>query len=320
MGELTQYLDQMSDEKLDSLVREQELGQLNFGEQVALLRVIRKVGLAYDREPVDEVSDSSLSEAHRQFPQILDQMNQMASVNLTQGNAHSAREQIQGQLSAHCDWILSNLKPQIRAENVELGGLVEEARSLIATAQMASRETDAMLAKVRALAGEVGAGKLSTYYQTQANGHRATARWYLIGAAASAAVLVVLAIILLPSISVPQDTPDNRVWLDFTRQLVVRLFLLGVVSYAVAFCVRAYRANTHLRVANEQKRNALDTYGLFVESVSTDEARDVVTAALVQAVFTQTETGFLDKAAEKTIFESQGDILGALSRSRSTSA
>jgi hypothetical protein len=61
----------------------------------------------------------------------------------------------------------------------------------------------------------------------------------------------------------------------------------------------------HLKVLNEQKQNALDTYSLFVDATTSDAARDLVTGELVKSVFTPGETGYLDKSGDKTIIDSQ---------------
>jgi hypothetical protein len=70
----------------------------------------------------------------------------------------------------------------------------------------------------------------------------------------------------------------------------------------------------HLKVLNEQKKNALDTYSLFVDATTSDAARDLVTGELVKSVFTPGETGYLDKSGDKTIIDSQSPILALLGR------
>jgi hypothetical protein len=75
-------------------------------------------------------------------------------------------------------------------------------------------------------------------------------------------------------------------------------------SYALAFSIRTYRTNMHLKVTNEQKQNALDTYSVFSESISDPALRNVVPAELVSAVFASSGTGFLTEGDDRTSSES----------------
>jgi len=121
-----------------------------------------------------------------------------------------------------------------------------------------------------------------------------------------AAATVGLGIWLFSTLHVDLNARAGTEWAEFTRSLVVRLFFVGIATYALTFCVRGYRIGKHLQVVNEQKRNALDTYSLFTAAITSDTLRDVVTAELVKAVFASSDTGYLSETQDRTVVENQG--------------
>jgi hypothetical protein len=92
--------------------------------------------------------------------------------------------------------------------------------------------------------------------------------------------------------------------------LVPRLLVLGLAAYALTFFSRNYRTARHQQVVNEHKRNALDTYGLFVSTV-TETERDLITLELVKRVFENPDTGWVSSAGSETVIEAP-TVLGAL--------
>jgi hypothetical protein len=134
---------------------------------------------------------------------------------------------------------------------------------------------------------------------------------FLVGAAVSAAVVAILAIILFVTI---KDRPTSE-WVAYIRDLGVRIFVLGIGLYVINFMVKGYRANQHLLVVNEHKANALKTFRLFQDAASGEgTTRDLITAELVKAVFAPDETGFLDHAPDRTVVEGQSGLLALLAQ------
>lgn len=144
------------------------------------------------------------------------------------------------------------------------------------------------------------------YYNTQSEGHWGEAKNFLIASMVLAAATVGLGIWLFSTLHVDLNARAGTEWAEFTRSLVVRLFFVGIATYALTFCVRGYRIGKHLQVVNEQKRNALDTYSLFTAAITSDTLRDVVTAELVKAVFASSDTGYLSETQDRTVVENQG--------------
>ena len=312
MSQLQGILDQLTDERLESLVQKDKFGELNFGPAVETLRSLVRIGHAFDAQPAEELPTQVVSNAVTYYSQLADIANQIEKVAVSDPNLSNTRQNLIAQTENVRDAIATAIRPHIRASEISSERSSAELKRLLDGAADLQRQAREILAQAQQASGTVGAGQLSGYYEAEATNHGKTAKGWLTAAVVASLVLIFMAVVLLVTISVPKDGTGNHQWLEYARDLVTRLVVLSFLSYAVAFCVRGYRANTHLRIMNQQKRNALDTYRLFADSMRDDPARDVVTAAVVQTVFTPSETGYLEPVGEKTVLESQGNLLAAL--------
>jgi hypothetical protein len=305
VGYLAPHLKKLTDKQLKA-ARHDELEEMSLSETVDSIRVIRRLAQALDQTPEDELPDNARQRSHQLLEQLVGIVDQMVAFTLVAPNAHQTRQQLQAQVKNHYDTWRTELRPHIRAEVgalAQLRDLQEQDEALHQLRERAAAtaaEADALLEKVQRLAGEVGAGQLSKHYRDQADDYRATAKWFLIVSGGLAILLGVLSWILF------SDIETGGEWTEFAREALARLFFLGIVGYALTFAVRGYRANTHLRVVNQQKANALDTYILFQESATSEVGKEAITLELVRAVFSQSDSGFLDGGSDRTIIEEQG--------------
>jgi hypothetical protein len=323
------FTSRYSDEFLERLPRRTELGNLHFAEAAEKLRVIRDIAMAYDELPPTEQSSSLNSSVTSQMNQLGGFVDQIESFSVAGDNPAGTQASLTNQVDAIRDWFLQNIKPQVTAspsETQEARRLAVEASEAASAASQAAieRGTEAraaaeqiegLLDRLRQEAGEAGARNLSGYYKSQAETHEGSATWWLVAGAALLLMTVGLAVYLFATLRVDVKAAKTTTeWAEFLRSFVARLVVLGVLTYAVTFSFRTYRVNKHLQVANEEKRNALDTYGLFAAAATSEEARDVITAELVKAVFAPTETGYLNEPKDTTVIETQSALLGLLAK------
>ena len=63
---------------------------------------------------------------------------------------------------------------------------------------------------------------------------------------------------------------------------------------------------------NEHKSNALQTYSRFLEAVTSDSQRDIVTSELVRRVFENVETGYIAHPSDKTMVETTPTLISSM--------
>lgn len=315
---LEEAINKLDDSSISSLKREGELGDLHFGTVIDKLRAIRKIIEALREEPPDELPAGVVTGAAAQVASLDGLLERMRSFTLQEGQPGAERIQIEAEVEAIREWLATNVRPHLRSREVDVGALTAELNTAVKNATGSTKQIEELLAKVRRGAGEAGTGEVSAFHKSQAGKFNDQARTFLIGVGLSVVALGVIGIYVFLINPPPVDT-DAPGWEEFLRGMFVRLFFLGLATYALTFCARNYRIARHLQVANEQKAVALDTYPLLIEAIGGDrddpgvvDAQNIITAEAARSAFGVIDSGFLSEDRERTIIESQSGALAAL--------
>ena len=77
--------------------------------------------------------------------------------------------------------------------------------------------------------------------------------------------------------------------------LLVRLLIYAVLIFMISFAFRQFSIGRHLQTVNKHRQNGLDSFKLFVESISKDdkETRNNLRLQLAKAIYEQTSTGYI---------------------------
>lgn len=316
MRDLREHVKQMGDARLAEAERD-DLTSYHFAEAVRQLRVVRRLALAFSNEREDEMPQQIAQQVREVVRTAAELVDKMIGFQVEQPNAEQTHRQITQQVQTQYNTMVNNLRTNIRGnvESASAAARLDEtnakAETLLADIERTALKAEQLVNRGQTLNAEIAAGKLSSYYDTQAKNHRDASRNFLVAAGIAAVVVAVTAVILFATLDESKDAP----WSAYARDLGVRIFGLGLGLYIVSFLVRSYRANQHLLVVNEHKANALKTFLLF--QASADEGgttRDLITAELVKAVFAADETGFLDNAPDRTVVEGQSGLIAMLAQ------
>jgi hypothetical protein len=300
--DLSELLNELSEEQLAALERREDLGTLQFGPAIANLRLIRAWATAAAAQDPSLMFASLRNEIPAHLSRAVAFVQQIRDFDLTQiPNPSDVHRSIIAEVEGEKDWFAQAVSPYIRIGEVEVAALRSEAVDAVQATSAAAAEAQELLSRIRVAAGSAGAANVSTYYSGQASVHETQARRFLwvggVAVAATLATAMVFFVLAPPQAREPDD------WLVFMRETLARVFIIGVPAYVATFCLRNYRVNKHLQVVNEQKRTALDTYPLFTESVSDDATRALIAVELLRATVGITDTGYLGNQPDKTILE-----------------
>lgn len=265
--------------------------------------------VAISHEPSD-FSDQVLQRARTQVNELGVAANIMAAHNKQHVTGYQDLQQAEQRIAQALEYWRREARPHVKGGTSDWAARGAEAEALLAKAREAAAEHEQLLVKVRDLTSEAGTGELATHYTKQAEDHRNAARLAL------GAVILMAAAVVLVGWWLISHMPATEDWSVLVRNVLARAFVLGVLSFGVAFASRIYRTNTHLRAVYEQKANALRTFSLFSRSVDDEDARSMILAELVRAVFSSADTGVLDKGSDHTIVESAIPIATAFARQK----
>jgi hypothetical protein len=307
----TRIAEAMSDEALHRALRpDNPLLHSVLVEVEPSLIPLRRILLALDRQPEDELPDAVWQMFAQLVEGVTSTLGDSAAIADNNPNGATAAESVRNRILEHSRQA-REIRIHIVDSAVDLGTAAAEVEDLrtrtsdtLEAAGKALSEVADLSQKLETLSGAVGAGKLEKFFGEAATRYRYYAFRWLFASCILAAVFAFAAWLLFNGLTLTKDSP----WQEVARDFVIRASVLAAIGYVLALCVRSYRANTHLAVMAEQKRTALDTYLLFLESPANSE---VVTNELVRLVFSATESGFLDNRPERTIIEQAGALIPA---------
>ena len=319
--QLEQWTSRLTDDVIAAAAKAELAEEYNFVETMDRVRVIRRLAEAYDEAPPDERPDPQNNIAQQSLERVVAALEAIAALQFGGPEYHQQRSAYVNGINEESRTWRQEIRPHIRNDAdlteraIEAGHLADRAKQTFdeidtMRAQIVSLEEQAssLVEKIKDLSGELGAAQLASHYEKQAKDHREASNLFIAFTVLAAGALIGIGLWMFSSVP-KRSTTD---WSQLVPELTIRLFVLGVIGYAVSFCSKSYRANKHLQYSNEHRRNALKTYILFRESTSDPDVQNIITTELVKAVFSHEETGFLDKSGEKTIIEEQSNLLGLL--------
>ena len=305
-----ELLSKLDNNALTKLERS-DLGTLNFEEVIPYLQWIRRDIRAANSVDVRDVPPNKYQAIMQTLEQLSSNLNEISSWDpLAENNANQSRNELIGKIKTAHGFLMEHLRPYIRPDYTEL----EETRSAILRwrDELESVLSDARdsLSQIRVTAVEKGAATISSYYRDSADAHKNAAKGYLWAAGVLGAILifvVVLVFFWLPG-NLGKNGPSIG---ELVREVSGRVVILLILVAAVAFCARNYRINKHLEVLNRTRYNAIETAALYAAAV-TDDARNIVVAELVGAIFNPGDTGYINTDREQMIVENPGSIAGLM--------
>jgi len=268
--------------------------------------------VALNDEPADELPEDVKQGARQHLAEVANAADSVA--NLQFGSPQFAQEvaNVVYIFQSAGNWWRTTARPHLLAGAVELRSQASAARAEVDRAKGFADEIESMAEALKELTATAGTLELATHYGRQATSHRTAANRWIFAVAAFAVAVVVLGWVLFKNSGAAGAADD---WLEFAHGALVKAFVVGALSYGIAFSAKAYRTNAHLAAVYDQKAVALKTYPLFSASVDDGEARAVILAELVRSVFTAADTGVLDGGGgDHTIIESSLPLVTALTK------
>jgi len=299
---LDEVLGQVTPEFISGLRRSDALGSEDFSAAVESFLFVREVAAAASTTDSRYLRPEALQSMESFLVEIRDTTApEIEAFGWSDEGANTTRERITLRASEMRDYARDEVAPRIQYAEVDSAKAAADAAQI----ERSRQEADTILAKLRQVSGEAGASKLSGYYKTETERYAKQSVWLLWGIVGAVVLLGVLGYMFFFG---PWEIEDTRStsddWQELAKDLTVRVFFLGIGAWVLAFLARTYRVTRHLETVNSQKQAALDTYPLFIEAVSSEQGRDMVTAELARSVLQGADSGFITADRERTVVES----------------
>ena len=169
---------------------------------------------------------------------------------------------------------------------------MSQMRDALAEVQRMENEVRSLVRSTRKLATNVAAGEYAEIFLKTAQGYRREkARWLR-----ALAVLVPAALIGVTWWFGTAWVAPPEASVGATVQMVaVRLFVFGVLSYAIVWVGRCYRAAAHNEVVTQHRHDALASVQVVVKAAPDVEAQNAVLTQAATSIFFHRPSGFAHK-------------------------
>jgi hypothetical protein len=221
----------------------------------------------------------------------------------TGGDPNPRKQGIVNEVSALTNEIASHLQSLavlIRSvefdptqQTAELRKKEEQVAALLEQLNKSREEADVALQGIKDSSAVSGAKEFSKVFGGQAGIHKLeSVKWFWTSVAMFVLLLAYLGWLLFFAVSLTENASTAFV----IREGILRVLILGALSYALSQTVRNFNTNKHLQVVNEHRQNSLDTFELFVNAGSTEEVKSAVLMQATKSVFETGQTGHLTKS------------------------
>ena len=142
------------------------------------------------------------------------------------------------------------------------------------------------LEQIRGAAAEAGVSQHGTIFSDSADKHGKLKNKWMIVSIVIAIVTIVTAVVTMVF------RPSALNTIDLIGYLSGRLFLFGILSYALVWSGRMYRAQAHNEIVNRHRQNALQTFDTFTAASSDSGTKNAILTQATMCIFSHRPSGF----------------------------
>lgn len=187
------------------------------------------------------------------------------------------------------------LAPFVKGESLDTAKYENEIQAVLSQAHRAQTEVAGIkkgaedaLGAVQALAAEAGVSTHAAHFRDAAGRYEKSKKQWFRGLAALLPVAAIGTVVWV----VFDRPPTDGSLAAAVHAMAGRFFVFGIISYAILWVGRGYRAAAHNQVVNEHRRDALATFQTFGEAASDSATRDIVLTQATQCIFSHRPSGF----------------------------
>ena len=302
---LRQSLDKLMSIKVDDLVRTEQLGSsLDFRDGIPVFERTLRLFQRLSNANLDEIPASVLGQLRDNVTSATGPFEQILQFDPKVGNPASERDALIQRIKDEYGGYFSQVTPTIAycaQRGTDFEQLEKQARNAVReirdlkTALEQEREEivnnakDA-LSQVRKAAADVGVAQHAVHFEKEAAKHAAAKKQWL-------TVTIVLAIFILAmafgAIYFYMTDTADRTTAQLVQIALAKVFFFSILSFALVWAARMHRAESHNRVVNQHRQNALKTFETFITASGDESTKSAVLLQATQCIFSHQATGFV---------------------------
>lgn len=216
---------------------------------------------------------------------------------------------------------IARTEQELAQSEAKAQGLVEQIESI-------SVKSESVMKNIEEAAGRTALSVHSKFFSQVAEEHRTTAgRWMIATIGVSAATLVIGILFFVFNFS-PMISRGAIDWfreIDYSQDVgkavnhaISKLFVLSILSYAVYWCARNYRAHNHNAVVNNHRATSLKTFQAFADNTD-GTVKNAVLMYATECIFSHQVSGYIHNEPESDPSGKMMQVFTDFSRLKPTS-
>jgi hypothetical protein len=301
--ELIEFTDKYTSMPIETLIRNQNWGSINFQESKDDLEKAYSILNHFKVLPIEFLDEQATKTILNQATPVGETIDSIKEFTIEQSDPVSQRTSIITQLKTRVNnfynaahiWIpfLAYQKGDVQRNIEELTRTVSDAKETVELGKKEieekSKEIDDIIVAAREASASVGVAHFTADFMTEVEQLERGAKRWLVASISSAFLTIVAAFVMLFIIN-GQDQSTFKIVQITTTKLVI----LAVLLSATVWCSKIYKSNKHLITINKHRANSLKTFQAFMKAAENVQARDAVLLETTRAIFGVTPTGYLD--------------------------
>lgn len=294
--------------RIDQLTREPELGQqLSFKSAESLFVKIIELFKRVNTVEITDVPYNILNGFNSQLDHAISVFDQIKNFNPATNNPLNERNGLISQLENQYEAYYSTAIPILTTGllnsndlslertkfNESIAELEKEKAKTKKETEIYLSEIQDVLDKARQAALEVGVAQHNMIFKDEANEHKKLSETWLKW------TLVVLVAITLVGIALLFIKPPEHGANFLINFIITKIVILSVMFYALAICVRNFKAHKHNSILNKHRQNALNTFETFSKAAGADiQTKNAILLEATHTIFSNQQTGYLNQDGE----------------------
>jgi len=311
LNRLYEALDRLSEITPESLVR-QELGnELSFEQGRPAFTGTLKIFRDLQECNFDGVPYATLNRLADSAEQALSEFNSILDFSLEKfpQSPMETRDQfiktVQNKYAAYFDALHPIISYSVR-KGTDFEALEEQARQalqelndlkdeLIVSQNEAQQESKEILDSMKQAAGKVGVAQHAIFFEEESTIHEEHAGKWLGATIAAGTITLIITLINLFA----YFQPGLEFSIQKSIQLgIAKILIFSVLSFAIFWTSKNYRAHRHNSVINRHRHNALKTFETFVKAADDEATKNAVLLKATETIFSPGITGYITREPE----------------------
>nr|WP_320020907.1 hypothetical protein [uncultured Draconibacterium sp.] len=165
------------------------------------------------------------------------------------------------------------------------------------------QQSETILKELQKKVSEQTVSDYAVVFGTQAGEHKTLAdKWLKTGIWISAIFIALIIICALTNFLPTERIGESGNILGYNiSNIITKALIIALIIFVISFSFKQYSVNRHLQALNTQRQKALNSYKLFMASISKDDinSRNALMIQVAKAIYEPQSTGFLSEKGQQ---------------------